>query len=132
MNKVIEIARLVSEPELKVTSTGKSVCELRIAIPQRDREQSYYFTVVAWGSLAEHCAKYLVKGQRMAVLGELQSRSYEAKDGSKRYVTEIKADEIEFLDKPKAQQGEAAQEASSDTSFGDGWEETDDDDLPFG
>ena len=132
MNKVIEIGRLVSEPELKTTTTGKSVCELRIAVSQRDREQSYYFTVVAWGTLAEHCSRYLVKGQRLAVIGELQSRSYEAKDGSKRYVTEIKADEIEFLDKPKAQQGEAVQEASPGTSFGDGWEEVDDDDLPFG
>lgn len=102
MNKVVVVGRLVAAPEAKATQNGVSVCEMRIAVPHRtDREKSYFFTVIAWRGLAELCNKYLVKGQRIGVVGELQSRSYEANDGSKRYVTEIRADEIEFLDKPK-------------------------------
>lgn len=111
MNRVFEVGRLVADPESKATPSGVSVCEMRIAVPTRfgtetrhtaaDRQKSYFFTVIAWRGLADLCAKYLVKGQRIAVIGELQSRSYDAKDGTKRYITEIRADEIEFLDKPR-------------------------------
>ena len=102
MNRVFEVGRLVADPESKATPSGVSVCEMRIAVPTRaDRQKSYFFTVIAWRGLADLCAKYLVKGQRIAVMGELQSRSYDAKDGTKRYITEIRADEIEFLDKPR-------------------------------
>lgn len=101
MNKVFLVGRLVQDVELRTTAGGSSVCELRIAVPQHERDKSYYFTVVAWQKLAELCSNYLVKGQRLAVVGELQSRTYEAKDGTKRTVCEIRADEIEFLDKPQ-------------------------------
>ena len=100
---------------------------MSVAVTRRmNREQADFFNVIAWRGLADNCAKYLVKGQQIAVAGELRTRSYEANDGSKRYLTEIQADDIEFLAKP------GAASASTD-SFGGmrevGYE--DEDKLPF-
>ena len=126
MNKVHVIGRLVAAPEGKSTPNGVTVAEMRIAVPQRsDREKSYFFNIVAWRGLAELCCKYLVKGQKIAITGELQSRSYEASDGSKRYVTEIRADEVEFLDKPRDS------ESPSDPTSGFSEYTAEDGELPF-
>lgn len=67
-----------------------------------NREEADFLTIVTWRGLADNCAKYLVQGQQVAVVGEIRTRSYEAKDGSRRYVTEIQADDVEFLEKPGA------------------------------
>ena len=107
---------------------------------------SDFFDVVAWRSLAELCGKYLAKGRRVAVVGELQTRSYDAKDGTKRYVTEIIADEVEFLS-PRSQQdggeegfGSGGYAAPSEGRHGsppaqipaaDGFTDIEDDELPF-
>lgn len=126
MNKVHVIGRLVAAPEGKSTPNGVTVAEMRIAVPQRtDREKSYFFNVVVWRGLAELCCKYLVKGQKIAITGELQSRSYEVSDGSKRYVTEIRADEVEFLDKPRDS------ESPSDPTSGFSEYTAEDGELPF-
>lgn len=127
MNKVFIIGRLTKEPELRTTPNGVNVATMSVAVTCRmNREQADFFNVIAWRGLADNCAKYLVKGQQVAVAGELHTRSYEANDGSKRYVTEIQADDIEFLAKP------GAASASTD-SFGGmrevGYE--DEDKLPF-
>lgn len=102
MNKVFIIGRLTRDPELRTTPNGVSVATLSVAVTRRmNREEADFLTVIAWRGLADTCGKYLVKGQQLAVAGEIRSRSYEAKDGSgKRYVTEIQADDIEFLAKP--------------------------------
>ena len=127
MNKVFIIGRLTKAPEHRTTPNGVSVTTLSVAVTRRmNREQSDFFNVIAWRGLADNCAKYLVKGQQVAAAGELRTRSYEANDGSKRYVTEIQADDIEFLAKP------GAASASTD-SFG-GMQEVDyesEDKLPF-
>ena len=73
-----------------------------------NREVTDYFNIVAWRGLADTCARYLVKGQQVAVEGELQTRSYDGKDGVKRYVTEIVADNVEFLARPNGAAGAAA------------------------
>ena len=118
MNKVFIIGRLTKAPEHRTTPNGVSVTTLSVAVTRRmNREQSDFFNVIAWRGLADNCAKYLVKGQQVAAAGELRTRSYEANDGSKRYVTEIQADDIEFLAKP------GAASASTD-SFG-GMQEVD-------
>lgn len=127
MNKVFIVGRLIKEPELRTTQNGVNVATMSVAVTRRmNREQADFFNVIAWRGLADNCAKYLVKGQQVAVAGELRTRSYEANDGSKRYVTEIQADDIEFLAKP------GAASASTD-SFGGmrevGYE--DEDKLPF-
>lgn len=127
MNKVFIVGRLTKAPEHKTTPNGVSVTTLSVAVTRRtNREQADFFNVIAWRGLADNCAKYLVKGQQVAVAGELRTRSYEANDGSKRYVTEIQADDIEFLAKP------GAASASAD-SFG-GMQEVDyesEEELPF-
>lgn len=127
MNKVFIIGRLTKEPELRTTPNGVNVATMSVAVTRRmNREQTDFFNVIAWRGLADNCAKYLVKGQQVAVAGELRTRSYEANDGSKRYVTEIQAEDIEFLAKP------GAASASADT-FG-GMQEVDyesEDELPF-
>lgn len=101
MNKAFLIGRLTNAPEQRQTPSGVSVCTFGIAVNRRmNREMTDYFNIVAWRGLAETCAKYLVKGQQVAVVGEIQTRSYDDKNGVKRYVTEIVAEDIEFLAKP--------------------------------
>ena len=127
MNKVFIIGRLTKAPELRTTKNGVNVATMSVAVTRRmNREQADFFNVIAWRGLADNCAKYLVKGQQVAVAGELRTRAYEANDGSKRYVTEIQADDIEFLAKPGA--------ASTGTDGFGGMQEVDyesEDELPF-
>ncbi len=129
MNKVIQIGNLTKPPEVRATGSGVSVCTFRIAVQRRFSGQdgqkvSDFFDVVAWRTLADNCGKYLSKGSKVAVVGELQTRTYDAKDGSKRYVTEIVADEVEFLT-PKART-----DSRDDELEQAGFEEVSDE-LPF-
>ncbi len=134
MNKCIMTGNLTKDPEVRSTGSGISVCTFRIAVQRRFAGQdgqkvSDFFDVVAWRTLADICGKYLSKGSKVAVVGELQTRSYDAKDGTKRYVTEIVADEVEFLTPKSAgeQRGYERQDALSQQGFQD----IDDGELPF-
>ena len=128
MNKVFLTGRLTKAPELKSTSNGISVATFTMAVTRRmNREETDFLNIVAWRGLADNCAKYLVQGQQVAVVGEIRTRSYEAKDGSRRYITEIQADDVEFLAKPeKKTQGGKAFEAEIE-----GILEVNDESLPF-
>ena len=101
MNLVILIGRPVADPEVKVTQNGTPVAQYRLAV-QRDyanaegKREADFINVIAWRQNAEFAAKYIKKGVKIAVTGRLQSRSYDAQDGSKRYVTEVIADRQEF------------------------------------
>lgn len=129
MNKVFIVGRLTRDPEHRTTPNGISVTTFSVAVTRRtNREESDFLNVVAWRGLAESCAKYLVKGQQAAVCGELRTRSYDAKDGSRRYVTEILAEDVEFLAKPK---GAERREEPSGMFAPDGGYMPDDDDPPF-
>ena len=98
MNRVAMVGNLTRDPELRKTSGEWSVCTFSIAVNRpHDREKTDFFTVVTWRALAENCARYLSKGRRVAVSGHLENRSYDDKNGVKRWVTEIIADEVEFL-----------------------------------
>ena len=102
MNRVEFIGNLSRAPDVKQTTSGKTVCSLTIAVNRRYKDAqgntaADFFSVQAWEKLAELCARYLDKGSKVFVSGELRNRSYEAKDGSKRTVTEIIANEVEFL-----------------------------------
>lgn len=105
MNKVMIIGNVTRDPELKSTQSGTSICTFGIAASRKlTQEQKRagaqgadFFSVVAWRGTAEACAKYLSKGKKVAVSGRLQTRSYDANDGSKRHVLEIVAEEVEFL-----------------------------------
>lgn len=101
MNKVILAGRLATDPEVRYTQTGKAVASFRLAVNKRfsrdGQNTADFFTIVAWQKLAEICGNNLVKGSQILVEGYLQIRSYDAQDGSKRYVTEIVANDIEFM-----------------------------------
>jgi single-strand DNA-binding protein len=99
VNNVVLVGNLGADPEIKQTSTGKSVGELRIAtsMGSGDKEQTEWHRVVVWEKLADNCAKYLTKGRQVYVQGRIQTRSYEDKEGNKKYVTEIVAHDVKFL-----------------------------------
>ena len=101
MNKVILAGRLVRDPELRYTQTGKAVVSFSLAVNRRfnhNQEQTADFIpIVVWDKLAEVCSKHLFKGSQVLIKGRIQIRSYDAQDGSKRYVTEVIAQELEFM-----------------------------------
>jgi single-strand DNA-binding protein len=146
------IGNLASDVESRTTSSGILTCTFRVATQRRAankdgvREADFH-TIVCWRGLAENCARYLIKGNKVAVEGQIQNRSYDAQDGTKRYVTEIVADNVEFL----TAKGEGGNEtgrtvhaanyensggtykkASGGMEAAEGrFEEVDDDELPF-
>lgn len=128
MNRVEFIGNLSKAPDVKQTTSGKTVCSLTIAVNRRYKDAqgnatADFFSVQAWEKLAELCARYLDKGNKVFVSGELRNRSYEAKDGSKRTVTEIIANEVEFLT-PKT-------DSTPTIPPQDEWPDVNDSDLPF-
>ena len=108
LNKAILIGRLTRDPELRSTSNDISVTSFTVAVDrnftnQQGEKETDFIPVVAWRKLAETCAKYLAKGRLVAVSGRMQVRSYEGKDG-KRYVTEVVADEVQFLERAESKE----------------------------
>lgn len=105
VNKAILIGNLGQEPELRYTGSGTAVCNMRLATNEsytnRDGEEvqkTEWHNVVAWGRLGEICNEYLDKGSQVYFEGSLQTRSWEDRDGNQRYTTEVKAQEMMFLD----------------------------------
>ena len=114
MNKVILTGRLVKDPELKKTQSNISVCRIRLAVDRRFKDkdgnrQTDFLDVIAWRQQAEVISNYMHKGSRIGIVGSIQSRSYED-NGDKRYVQEIIAEEVEFLDSKQTEQKQEAQE----------------------
>ena len=98
MNKVWLIGNLTKDPELSTTASGISVCKFTLAVTRRfSQNETDFFNIIVWRGPAENCFKFLKKGGRAAVNGSIQNRSYEDNSGAKRYVTEIIADEVQFL-----------------------------------
>jgi len=113
MNVVALVGRLVADPELRYTPSGVAVTTLRIAVDRRFKSESGeresdFFDVIAWRQRAEYAANYLVKGQRIAVSGSLQTRSWVQQDGQKRSKVEVVADNLQGLDRPQGAQPGAA------------------------
>lgn len=101
MNKVFLIGNLTRDPETAATATGKNVCRFSIATDRRAKDKdgnkiADFHSIVCFGQTAENCAKYLSKGRKVGVVGELQYSQYE-KDGIKKTSTAIVANEVEFL-----------------------------------
>ncbi len=136
MNRAVLIGRLTKEPDLKTTQSGLSVCSFTVAVDRNfgEKKETDFIPIVTWRALADNCAKFLSKGKKVAVSGRIQVRSYEANDGSKRYVTEILADDCEFLS-PKGESGSGAPNAfHQDQQSFDGdadFEPLDDEQMPF-
>ena len=115
MNKVILVGRLVKDPEVKSTQSQVAVCSFTLAVDRKFKtaggeRQSDFISCVAWRQQAEFLGKYFQKGSRIAIIGNLQSRSYEDQTTKKKvYVTEVIVDEIEFMDSKKEGQQSQAQ-----------------------
>lgn len=152
MNRVFLIGNLVRDPEVRATQSGISVCNFTVAVNRRFKkengeQETDFLNVIAWRQLAELCSKYLAKGRKVAVTGSIQTRQYEAKDGSKRTAWDIVADEVEFLTPQNQQSGTQSAPgayttaASKDSGtayapqphndFGGGFTQVDDEEFPF-
>lgn len=101
MNRAILIGRLVRDPDLRYTSNGTAVCSFTLAVDRKKNKdgekETDFIPIIAWRQLAELCANYLKKGQQAAVEGRIQVRNYDNTEGRKVYVTEIVADNVQFL-----------------------------------
>ena len=147
LNRVILMGRLVSDPELKTTTSGISVTSFRIAVDRSyvkagAERQADFFDIVAWRNTAEFVCRNFGKGSLIAVDGQLQSRQYQAKDGTNRTVIEVVADNVSFTGERREQAGYSQPRESysqipqpapsySNGSVDDFQEMPLDDDLPF-
>jgi len=143
LNKVILIGRLTRDPELKYTPNSVAVCTFTLAVDrsftnQQGEREADFLPICTWRGLAENCGKYLAKGRMVAVSGKIQTRNYDTPEGQKRYITEIIADEVQFLERSKQEnQNSGSAPAAQPTNQGvvmPGYHETDegeDDELPF-
>lgn len=135
MNKVFLVGNLTRDPDLSETPSEVAVCKFAIAVT-RDyangdgERETDFFNVTVWRGRAENCAKYLKKGNKVAVVGSLQNRSYEDKDGIKRNVTDVIANEVEFLT-PRIAQSDGDVTVVTERRVPPKLEPIDDNDLPF-
>lgn len=109
MNKITLIGNLTRDPEVRATPNGITICSFTIAVNRRfgnanGEKITDYFRINAWRQLGEICGRYLSKGKKCAIVGELQARTYEGKDGQTYMSLDVSADEVEFLS-PKDQDG---------------------------
>ena len=143
MNKVILVGNLTRDPELITTSNGVSLCRFSLAVQRRfagsdGEREADFVNIVVWRAQADNCYKYLKKGSKCGVVGSLQTRSYDAQDGTKRYSTDVVAEEVEFLSTKGSSNAEEISEPAETGSKSSGkndvvnkFEPIDDDNLPF-
>lgn len=108
INRVVLVGNLTRDPELKMTPSGVNVASFSIAVGRQFKNsngerETDFINCVAWKGLAENLSKYCKKGSQIALEGRMQTRNYEAQDGSKRYATEVVATNIQFLITKKQQ-----------------------------
>lgn len=149
LNRVILMGRLVADPELKTTQSGLSVTSFRIAVERSytkagEERQTDFINIVCWRNTAEFVCKYFPKGSLIALEGQLQTRTYQDKDGTSKYIVEVLADKVSFTGEKTAEkqskstqtQGYPAPAGAAPTVYASGsdraFEEMPiDDDLPF-
>jgi len=129
MNKVFLIGNVCADPTMSSTPAGVTVCTFSVAADRRFKDahgekQTDFFRVQAWRQLGDVCGKYVKKGMKVGVIGELQARTYEAKDGTTRMSLDVNADEVEFMS--RAEEKPAEKPADPNT-----FEDISSDDLPF-
>ena len=130
MNRIVVTGNLTRDPELTTTASGVDICRFTVAVQRRFKNtdgerEADFLPVVVWREQAKSCAKYLRKGSKAGVIGALQTRSWEAEDGTTRRATEIVADEVEFLTPKSEADPQPKKKTVSDL------DPVDDDDLPF-
>jgi len=133
MNKVILMGRLTKDPEVRYTSTNNtlvvffSLAVNRRFVKQGEERQADFINIIAWDKTGEFCSKYFKKGQQVALVGRLQTRQYDDKDGKRVYVTEVVAEEVFFAGQSK--NNEASQEQQENYMLEQS--QVTDEDLPF-
>ena len=139
MNKVILIGRLTKDVELRYTQTNNTaVASFSLAVNRKfvkpgEERQADFFNIIAWNKLAENISKYLFKGNQVAISGRLETRSWDDQNGQKHYVTEVIAEEVDFIGSKNKQNNEAILNSPTPINKND---DTSDficngDDLPF-
>jgi len=139
MNKLTIIGNLTRDPELRTTSSGINVCTFTVAVNRRrsansNQPEADFFRVSAWRQLGENCQRYLAKGRKVAVVGAVSVQTYVGNDGTTRASLEVNADDVEFLSSRNEDAGYAPAAPSQPAPVApamNGFEEVDDEDLPF-
>lgn len=134
MNKVILVGNLTKDPELIKTPNNINFSKFNLAVQRKFKNSNGendvdFFSIIAWRVLAENCYKYLKKGSKISIVGNLQTRSYEDKDNRKRLITEVVAEEIEFISTKKNNGVENKKEPVTESI--NTFTPINDDDLPF-
>lgn len=151
LNNVVLIGRLTKDPELRyIPNSGRPVATFSLAVDKqisKEKRQEFeakgqptadFINIVVWGKQAENCANYLAKGRLAAVQGRIQSRTYDANDGTRRYVTEVVAARVQFLEwgdnnnnNNNNNNNSNFNNSNSDFPGIDGFDPVDDDNIPF-
>jgi single-strand DNA-binding protein len=139
INKVIIVGNLGGDPEVRYTPSGSAVANFNVATSEswkdkntgEKKERTEWHRIVVWGKLGELCGEYLSKGRQVYVEGRLQTRSYDDKDGVKRYMTEIIATDVQFLGSKESGGGRSGGNAPPRESVGGQGPPPSDDDIPF-
>lgn len=146
MNKIFLIGNLTADPEMRTTTSGVNFCTMNIAVnplSRSDNAQPQFFRITVWRQLGETCSRFLSKGKKVCVMGELTARTYEGKDGTTRVSLEVNADTVEFLsprgtnESTPAADGQGYQRqypksnSGTNTDITSGWAEIDTQDFPF-
>lgn len=139
MNKVILMGRLARDPELRYTSSQIATCSFTVAVDRRFKSQdgttqADFINCVAWRQTAEFVSKYFTKGSRILVSGSIQTRTWDDKDGQRRYATEVVVDDVEFCESKRSDSGAfgGAPQGGGAPAAQEGYYPIDDDDsVPF-
>ena len=130
MNRIILLGRLTKDVEVRYTDSGKVVAQFTLAVDRPfssdGKKEADFIPVVMWGKQAETLGNSVYKGQRVLIEGRLQIRNYDAKDGSKKYVTEVIADRFEYIEKRESSVSEPKENVSKGKGF-----EMFGEDIPF-
>ena len=129
MNKVVLIGRLTKDPDLSyLPSTGKAAVRFSLAVPRPfKKEETDFINCKAFGKIAETIATYVSKGRQIAIIGSIRTGSYEGKDGTKKYTTEVWLDSFEFIGNNQGVPGNTA----DNNNFDDDMTPVEDSDMPF-
>ena len=132
MNQITVIGNLTKDPETRTTPNGNTVCTFTIAVNRKkvSEPQTDFFRINAWGKLGELCGRFLGKGRKVAVVGELQARMYDARNGQQRLSLDVQADEVEFLSPSESAPKPAKPSKPTHTVIPD-FSDLDANDLPF-
>ena len=135
INKVVLMGRLTADPELRYTTTNNTpVCSFTLAVNRRfakeGQQQADFISVIAWGKTAEFISKYFAKGSPVAIVGRIQTRTWEDTEGKRHYATEVVAEEVYFAGGKKETQ-QSTQQDKQESVSDDGFYPVDEDELPF-